>query len=351
MDEQERLTRAENRLLLEVPSAGPLFLKPPAPLWVEDCHTWRASAAVRTLPPDLADCAPEGTDVADHDTRLLYHGMMLTVLSPAIARALLVVAEQIRANRQRTRGRVGVILDGPRGTGKSTILHAIGVHWERRLRELYGADENRHPVVSLSVPPPVRGSVRNWAGAFARYFGQERESGDPTESVIRTMRNARTLLVLVDGIERLRTPVEAEQAFQFLDQIQEDTGATFVYCGRNARSIVDPFTRDNDTHLEEGEELWGDHRVLRTSRIGFSDEELAKFARIVDLFDADLRLYRHERGDLLALAPYLHTRSRGYMRALSHLICQGAQRAILTKRERITEELLEEVSLGRVEQL
>ncbi|MFJ5123345.1 hypothetical protein [Kitasatospora sp. NPDC088548] len=351
MDGSERLDRAENLLLLEEPAPGPLSLRPPAPVWPQDCHAWRAIAATYCSAPDLADCAPMGTKVADHDKRLLYHGMMLTVTSPAITKALRVVAGQIRANRQRPDGKVGIVLDGPRGTGKSTVLQAIGVYWERRLRELYGPDENRHPVVALSVPPPVRGNVRNWAGTFAHYFGQDREGGDPTGSVIRTMRNARTLLVLVDNIDRLRTAAEAEQAFQYFETIEKDTGATFVYCGRGARGIVDPLTRDNDTPLEPDEDLWSDHPVLRTGRVGYSDEEMKKFARIVDLFDADLRLYRHERGDLRPLAPYLHKRSRGYMRALSQLICQAAQKAILTGQERITQELLDGLSLGRVEQL
>lgn len=351
MGSEADLTRAEEQVLRGAPVPEQMLLAPPAPVWPQDCHAWRAMAGTLTRPPDLADCAPEGTKVTEHDPRLLYHGHMCTVITPAIATALRVVAEQVLANRERTHGRVGIIVEGPRGTGKSALLQAIGVHWERRLGELYGPDENRIPVIALSVPPPMRGNVRNWAGAFARYLGQEREGRDPTESVIRAMRNARTLLVLIDGIERLRTAVDAELTFQYLDVIGEETGATFIYCGRGARSIVDPLTRDNDSAPEPEEQLWGDHTVLRTSRIGYSDEEMRTFARIVDLFDADLRLYRHQRGDLRKLTPYLHTRSRGYLRALSQLICQAAQKAIVSQRECITEELLEEVSLGRVVQV
>jgi hypothetical protein len=345
------LTSEEARLLHRVSQPEETFLAPPAPLWPQDCHAWRALAFTSPKPPDLADCAPLGTKVNDHDPRLLYHGHMGTVITPAITRALGVVAGQVRANRQRIHGKAGIILEGPRGTGKSALLQWIGVHWERRLSELYGPDENRIPVIALSVPPPVRGNMRNWAGAFARYLGQERESGDPTESVIRAMRNAGTLLVLIDGIERLRTAVDAELTFQYLDVISEETGATFIYCGRSARSIVDPLTRDNDVTLEPDEQPWGDHPVLQTSRIGFSDEETRTFATIVDRFDARLRLYRHTRGDLLELSQHLHTRSRGYMRALSHLICQAAQKAIRSQKERFTKELLDTIPLGNVVRL
>ncbi|QOV33237.1 ATP-binding protein [Streptomyces ferrugineus] len=348
---EQDLTSKEQRLLRSVSEAQEMFLAPPVPLWPQDCFAWRRLAATLSKPPDLADCAPHGTKVTENDKRLLYHGHMGTVITPAITRALRVVAQQVMSNRQRTDGKIGITVDGPRGTGKSALLQWIGVHWERRLAELYGPDENRIPVIPLSVPPPVRGNVRNWAGAFARFLGQERESGDPTESVIRAMRNARTLLVLIDGIERLRTAVDAELTFQYLDVIGEETGATFIYCGRGARSIVDPFIRDNDTPLERDEQPWGDHPVLQTSRIGFSDEEMRTFATIVDRFDKHLRLYRHTRGDLLELSQELHKRSRGYMRALSHLICQAAQKAIRSGEERITKDLLDTIQVGGVVRL
>ncbi|MGW6739305.1 ATP-binding protein [Streptomyces sp. NPDC055025] len=342
------LTVEEERLLRDTGAAGPLLLAPPTPLWPLDCYAWRALAESSLHAPKLEDSAPEGTKVGSLDPRLLFHGHLRTVSTPAITKAQLLVAEQIMANQQRRFGKAGIILDGPRGTGKSTLLQAIGVHWERRLSSLYGPDENRIPVIALSVPPPTRGSMRNWAGAFARFLGQERESGDPTESVIRAMRNARTLLVLIDGIERLRTAADAELAFQYLDMISEETGATFVYCGRGAQFIVDPLTRDNGTKLDDTEQLRGDHMVLRTSRMGFSPEESIVFARVIDLFDAELVLYGHQKHDLRKVAEYLHTRSRGYMRSLSQLICQAAQTAIRSGEERITLEVLEKVSLGRV---
>ncbi|MGW4198863.1 ATP-binding protein [Streptomyces sp. NPDC005004] len=345
------LTVKEERALRNARAAGPLLLAPPAPSWPVDSHAWRAYAQSSLHAPNLEDCAPEGTRVGSLDPRLLFHGHLRTVTTPAIAKAQLLVAEQVLANQQRLHGKAGIILDGPRGTGKSTILQAIGVHWERRLSELYGPDENRIPVIIVNVPPPTRGSMRNWSGAFARFMGQERESGDPTESVIRAMRNARTRLVLIDGIERLRTAADAELAFQYLDVISEETGATFIYCGRGAQFIVDPLTRDNDTGLQPDEQLRGDHMVLRTSRLGFSDVEKLVFARVIDLFDAELVLYRHRRHDLREVAEYLHKRSRGYMRSLSQLICQAAQIAIRSGEERITLEVVEKVSLGRVVEL
>ncbi|WFB83823.1 MULTISPECIES: AAA family ATPase [Streptomyces] len=350
--QEAELLLKEERLLRDMRVPEQFFLAPPVPDFPEDCHAWRAKASARIEPPDLADSAPHGTNVTEFDTRLLWHGHMRTVRSPAIITALLAVTEVMRANQQREYGRIGMMVDGPRGTGKSTLLQAIAMYWERRFSKLYGPDENRIPVVALSVPPlPVRGTQRDWAGAFARFLGQERASANLTESVIRTMRSARTQMVVIDGIERLRSAPEAEAALQYLEMICEDTGATFIYCGRGAQNIVDPYTRDNDTLLDLDEMLRGDHPVLRLGRMGFDDEGVEKFQRVLGLFDADLRLWKHERGDLLDIADYLHTRSRGYMRMLSHLICQGAQLAIRTQQERITQDLLEKVTVGRTVEL
>ncbi|MFE0043673.1 AAA family ATPase [Streptomyces albireticuli] len=332
--------------LLALSVAPPLA--PPAPRWLDTRQAWKTFAAHRPQPPDLADCAPLGTDITDSDPRLLYHGQMRMVRTPAISRALPVVHQQILANRQRTHGRIGIIIEGPRGTGKTVLQQAIGLHYEHKIQRLYAPDDNRIPVITLSVPAPGRGGARNWPAAFAAFLGLERDGGsDPTRSICHVMRASGTLLVLIDGIQHLRPGADTEQTFDYLEYISEQTGATYIYCGRGARSIVDPMTRDRETPLEGGEEPWGDHMVLRTRRIGFSDEERAEFTQIVDAFDRDLRLHHHTLGELTALAPYLHKRSKGYLRALSHLVCQAAQQAMLKKTERITEELLDSLHLGR----
>jgi len=330
-----------------VPPRAP-GLEPPAPLWVDTRRTWQAFAASRPEPPNWADCAPRGTKVTDHDPRLLFHGQMRYVRTPAYNTVLLMAHDQMRANRTRARSRAGIIIHGPRNTGKTVLLQSLGLYYERKIQRLYAKDENRTPVIALSVPAPMHGGMRNWAGAFAKFLGLERDGGsDPTRAVCHVMRASGTLLVLIDGIERLRGRDDARQTFAFLDYISEQTGATFVYCGRGARAIVGPRTADTQTALLVNEEPWGDHAVLRTSRIDFSDQGKGTFATIVDGFDKDLRLFEHQRKDLTALSPYLHKRSKGYLRALSQLVCQGAQKAIITGEERITEELLDSLYLGR----
>lgn len=83
--------------------------------------------------------------------------------------------------------------------------------------------------------------------------------------------------------------------------------------------------------------------MLVTSRLGYDQAGKDRFRRIVNEFDKDLRLYHHEPGGLTQLSPVLHLHGKGYLRALSQLIRQAAQQAMLNGSERITEELLEQL--------
>ncbi|MFH9229012.1 ATP-binding protein [Streptomyces lydicus] len=328
---------------------GPARRRPPEPEWRDTLTNWRAAVNRIPEPPNLADCAPLDIELAADDPRFLFHGSMRPVRTPAINTALKVVRTQLQANAKREAGRIGVIIEGPRNTGKTTLMQYIGRHYEQRMNELYEVDENRIPVIALSVPAQGRGGNRNWASAFAYFLGLERDGGsDPTRSICHVMRHSGTKLVLIDGIERLHPGADVQQSFAFLEHISDETAATFLYCGRGSRSIVDPMTRDRETQLGETEDPWGDHPVLVTNRLGYDPSGKDRFRRIVNEFDKDLRLFHHERGDLTELSPVLHVRSKGYLRAATQLICQAAQQAMLTKQERITEELLDTLTVGRV---
>ncbi|MGW3738001.1 TniB family NTP-binding protein [Streptomyces sp. NPDC005148] len=329
---------------------GPGTLRAPVPVWCDTLPNWRSAVDRTQKPPVLADCAPQGSEISPDDPRFLFHGSMRPVRTPAISSAELVVKKQLAANAKRTSGRIGVIVEGPANTGKSALMGYIGLSFERRLNNRYGRNDDRIPVIALSVPAKGRGGSRNWPDAFARFLGLEREDlgGDPTDSVCYVMRHCHTQLVLIDGIERLEHGADVQQSFDFLKHISDETGATFLYCGRNSRAIVDPMLRDRETKREADEEAWGDHPVLVTSRLGYDTAGKDRFRRVVHEFDKDLRLYQHQLGDLTALAPELHLRSKGYLRALSQVICQAAQQAMLDGDERITKELIDGVMVGRV---
>ncbi|MFG2162869.1 AAA family ATPase [Streptomyces olivaceus] len=347
---KKTLSGLGDQALEDLVAGDPARPRPPVPVWCDTLPNWRTAVNHAPEPPDLADCAPLGSDISLDDPRFLFHGSMRTARTPAISTAELVVKKQLAANARRKRGRIGVIIEGPANTGKSELLGYIGQNYERRLNNRYGRNDDRIPVIALSVPAKGRGGSRNWADAFARFLGLEREDlgSDPTDSVCYVMRHCHTQLVLIDGIDRLEYGADVQQSFTFLKHISDETGATFLYCGRGSRGIVDPMLRDRETKPEPNEDPWGDHPVLVTSRLGYDQTGKDRFRRVVNEFDKDLRLYHHQSGDLTQLSPALHLRSKGYLRALSQLICQAAQQAILSKEERITEDLLDQLTVGKV---
>lgn len=339
-------TPSDNR-----PETGPTVLRgsrqPPAPVWCGTLTNWRTAVDQAPKPPELGPAT--GGIIGPDDPRLLFHGNMRPVRTPAISSAELVVHRQLMANARRTRGRIGILVDGPANTGKSELLAWIGQNYERRINERYGPNVDRIPVIALSVPAKTGGS-RDWPASFARFLGLDHEQPDrdPTDSVCYIMRHCHTQLVLIDGMERLEPGADTEHSLAFLKYISDETGATFVYCGRNSRAIVERMSSDHEKPLAEEQDRWHDHPLLMTSPLGFDRTGRERLHHIVNEFDKDLRLHNHQPGDLAMLASQLHRRSKGYMRALSQLICQAAQEAILTGEERITPALFEGLAVGKV---
>ncbi|MFE1367220.1 AAA family ATPase [Streptomyces anulatus] len=320
---------------------------------------WDA-AATRTLQaPDLADCAPKGTRVGPRDPRLMYHGEMLPVITPALRRGLLDARRQLRKNRFSSVGRsTNMIIDGDRGTGKTTLLVQIGRGFQGLIEADLGPDANRIPVIYLSVPPE-RETNLHWSLPFAEFLGlnhtlnaadRTRRPADMTEPVAHVMAHARTQLVLVDGVDRIRDN-EITGAFDYFEALQDRTRATFVFCGTGAREIVhDARNSKRRKSLPagiKGKTSFSDLPVLWAGAIPYGDD----WHSCVQGFEEDLRLHDHQPSTLVKLSRYLHKRTGGYIDSLNDLICQAAQEAIetahLTGTEAITRKLLDDIRIGR----
>jgi len=320
---------------------------------------WNAAASRTLQAPDLADCAPKGTRVGPRDPRLMYHGEMLPVITPALRRGLLDARRQLRKNRFSSVGRsTNMIIDGDRGTGKTTLLVQIGRGFQGLIEADLGPDANRIPVIYLSVPPE-RETNLHWSLPFAEFLGlnhtlnpvdRTRRPADMTEPVAHVMAHARTQLVLVDGVDRIRDN-EITGAFDYFEALQDRTRATFVFCGTGAREIVHDARngkrRKNLPPGIKGKTYFSDLPVLWAGAIPYGDD----WHSCVQGFEEDLRLYDHQPGTLVKLSRYLHKRTGGYIDSLNDLICQAAQEAIetahLTGTEAITRELLDDIRIGR----
>jgi len=322
---------------------------------------WDAYVHRLVVAPDLRDCAPLGTVVAPTDPRMRYHGEMLPVMTPALRRGLLDARRMLRANRFRTVGRAqSAIVDGDRGTGKSTLLALIGRGHQGVVETTAGPDPERIPVVYVNVPSN-RDNTLHWSLPFAEFLGLEHtravgrtggeyRSTDTTVAVTHVMRQARTRLVLIDGVERIRDN-ELRTAFDYFQCLQDQTQATFVYCGTGARDVVQDARGDrrrtSGPIRAQAPAYDSELPVLWVDPIPYTSKEPGDWEGVVGGFDDDLRLYEHRNGDLVRLSAYLHRRTGGYIDSLNQLVCQAAQEAIDDGTETITEALLDSINIGR----
>jgi len=199
----------------------------------------------RTLePPDLQDCAPQGTKVTDTDPRMIYHGEMIPVGTPDVTQGLKDARRALRTNRFRPTGRrKSMIIDGC--AGKTTLLLQIGRAYQGLLETERRPDSEWTPVVYINVPPR-RESNLDWSLPFADFFGMDHtinidkrtyRSTDMTEPVAHAMRESRTSLILIDGIDRIHDS-ELATAFDYFDCLQDRLRVSVIYCGRGAIDIV-----------------------------------------------------------------------------------------------------------------
>src|SRR5262249_20136097 len=70
-----------------------------------------------------------------------------------------------------------------------------------------------------------------------------------------------------------------------------------------------------------------------------------EWAQLIAALEATLRLHRHEPGSLAGQTKYLHQRTGGMIRSLTHLIPGAAVRAILGGQEALTRQLLDTVRI------
>ena len=73
-------------------------------------------------------------------------------------------------------------------------------------------------------------------------------------------------------------------------------------------------------------------------------------ATLIAALEGILRLYRHKDGTLVALADYLHRRTRGLIGSLLWLLRDAANQAILDASEQVTRKSLDQVAVDMTAQ-
>lgn len=341
------------------PQVAEAVTQPIEPPLLTTREGWDAGTCRQLSPPDLADSAPKGTRVGPRDPRMMYHAEMLPIITPALHRGLLDARRQLRKNRFSSLGRsTNLIIDGDRGTGKTTLLVQIGRGFQGLIDVDLGPDTNRIPVIYITVPPERENNL-HWSLPFAQFLGlnhtlhptdRTRRPADMTEPITHVMNEAKTRLVLIDGLDRLRDE-EVATAFDYFETLQDRTRASFIFCGTGAREIVHEARYDkrrkNLPNAAKGKRYPSELPMLWANVIPYGEE----WHNCVRAFEEDLRLHDHEHGTLVDLSKYLHKRTGGYIDALNDLICQAAQEVIETTpktgQEAITREVLDDIRVGR----
>lgn len=300
---------------------------------------WRSFAERELVRPDLALCPPAGTKLLPSHPRMRYHSRLTVVRTPALVEARKRVAQLVRVGSGRDGVRLGLVLDGRGGTGKTTILQQVGRAHQRRLRRQYPQLDDTIPVVYIALPAQNdRNNAYNMFVAIAEFL-QLPTTGSLTSLVasIRTvMDRARTELILVDEIHLLADAADREHTSDHLKTLSERLSATIVYAGIDAWNIMTSGTR--------GEQIARRNQRLQIRPFNYTTaEERALWHSAVASYDKALCLFNHTPGELTALADYLYDRTQGFIGALSYLVCIAAQEAISDSTERITRDLLESI--------
>lgn len=306
--------------------------------------------------PDLKDCAPRGTEVTDTDVRMIYSGEMMTISTPDVTRGLKTSRRTLRTNRFRPTGkRMNLVIDGV--AGKSTLLLQIGRAFQGLMETERPPDKEWTPVVYINVPPRQESNL-DWSLPFADFFKIDHtiradtrsyRSTDMTEPVFHIMRESRTSLILIDGIDRIHDS-DLAGAFDYFDCLQARLRVSLIFCGRGATDIVHEgiHSRRRSERPRSSEQYDSTLPVMQIRPIPFSKgAENAGWRDVLMAYDDNLRLYDHRPGSLLEFEAYLHERTGGYMDTLSQLICQTAQDAIETGTEAITKDALDDMCVGR----
>lgn len=354
-----------------------------APLRLRNLFTldgWNRYVREEVERPDLATFSPAGFPVADNDARLIYNSHLKLVIHPEFERALLRASLTFGANEHRAEGLLDMVIDGPAGSGKSFLLRAIGRDYQARIEK---QDTGRIPVVHITVPHDTDGKI-NWIWEIACYLGlnpppkdhqallDQKRLPDLTHPVTHVLARAQTRILLIDDIQRTN-PDQLGPALHYFDYLRSRHRIATIFCGTGAADIVQAARIRIDNHKDAQTNL--QERVKKQrAKAGPTEPEPSTvptepvrsllpvtwldplrcdegaqetWVRVLKGFQDNLCLHNLSEHALTQHAAYLHKRTGGYLKHLSHLICQAATDAIQEGDEDITLERLTKIRVGR----
>lgn len=202
---------------------------------------WRTFVATTIAkPPEIPIAGLRKLAAADRElynwARARYSQAGAFVKTPQFTAFQRAARDRVYLNVHRQVGKLGLILSGEPGQGKTTTLLQIGKEHELRRRHTAhpSAGDGATPVVYVAVPAQC--SAKALLLEFARFLGLPTVSratyGILLDTVANALRQCRTELVLIDDVHhldlRFRQNIEASD---MLKQLSERCGGTFIYAG------------------------------------------------------------------------------------------------------------------------
>lgn len=245
-----------------------------------------------------------------------------------------------------------LLINAPASSGKSAILTNSGRDYHRYLLEVYGDEpptvdnNNWVPVVYVSLGADT--DVKQFNQRLCHYYGvpAKGSAADMTLLIQEFAKSCGTALFMIDDIHRMKTTeVKGEILNEHIKDLVSTTRGVWLTAGINAlhSSLLGP---TDGPHAGTRAQT-----ATRTQVIPIGELDPAKkrgrvaWKALLLTLEQQLVLMHAEPGMLLDLADYLDGRTDRSIGMLTRLIRRGANRAIATGTERITEELLEDIAL------
>ncbi len=275
----------------------------------------------------------------EHDEgRVSYHSELITAETPAIRQVLHQGRLLTLMSRREISARRGLIVSGPRATGKSAAIKQPGRAHELRARQRFPGGGR---IPAACVPAPPGGSPRKLATRFARFPGLPLKSRhnetDIADAACEILAGARCDLVLADEIRDISMSAATGKDLPgHLKCLAGHIPAAFAYAGISVE-------RGGLSTGVRGKQIAA--RCVMRYTASFPCR--AGWLSMTAAMEHSLRLCHHKPRSLAREAKYLRARTGGSTSSLSRLIRAAAISAIAGGSERITRRLPETAPADR----
>lgn len=237
------------------------------------------------------------------------------------------VRDRVMLNTYRRVGKLGLILSGEPGQGKTTSLVEVGRAHERRRRDTGhpAAGPGKIPVVYVAVPAQC--SAKALMHEFARFLGipvlGRMTYGNLLDAVANALRRCATELVLIDDVHHLDLKYRQNiEASDMLKQLSERCGGTFVYAGI---AVEGTGLLDGERGGQIGKRF--EVHVAVPFPLNTADEK-ARWGDLLLAMESSLCLVEQRPGSILPAALSLHSLTGGEIGLLKDLLQFAALRAV-----------------------